>query len=1122
MAIILEFNWIIALLTVFTICLVINDRAFSRRFRLEFIAALIACLILSMLRHIPQTPEYVQKQFQDNVFWDLEQALRVGVLLVLILIASYTSKYAITVCSVIAVFNICALCLNLQQMVHVNFGIAALFFALGLVRSKSNRDKIDYFFDVTMMLILFFSVYTESISGDGNVINVALAVITCVYYDYLVMTTYKKDRLTGLLLRHNLQFELEDLKKESYDTVLIDVDNFKLINDKYGHDRGDEVLVQVVNTVQKGLPKGSRMYRYGGDEFVIISRKVSREELFKALEEVNNQLSRDNLHVSFGIATHAPGEESEIALTAADKAMYVNKKQLKSEDIWDNMTGLYNYRGFLDEMDTFRVAVQRDNHQICLVAVDVDRLNSINMAYGYNEGNLVISTLARVLKSCLRGRDFIGHVGSDEFVIAIECPEDGDDDVTFFINKIQESMDNAYELSEKDYSVKLNVGKAFVEDDGEAPSEKFVNTVLYVKQEDKDNRRKNDVGEREQDYNDQDEKLIMDILDNNRLRYAYQPIVSAKDGSIVAYEALMRSDTDVMVSPLKILKYAERNKRSYEVERYSFFNVLAQIDAMELPDNVRIFINSIPGFLLNDTDYNLLKHLYGHLMKRMVVEITEQREIEDEALVTLNTRRDKEGFNLAMDDYGSGYSNTNSILRYMPQIVKLDRLLITGIDRNMKKQFFVNSLISFARENDMLILAEGVETESELKTVIRLGVDMIQGYITARPNLEIVPKIAEDIKKIIVDENLKAGGTQRMVYTASRPGELSVVQLAMENYTKINVSTESINIIGSTQYTADMVIRVKDGVNCTMKLENVRLNSVADEPCIDIGEGAHVTLVLEGSNKINAKGIHVPEGSSLSIEGHGELVMDVKGYDCYAIGANAESGFGKIMFRNSGDMQINVDGENCVGIGGGIATELSGIDITSGRIGINVAGVHAVGIGAYKGTVPINLRDCGISANFRVNIGIIVGIWEGVQDIHIRNFDLEFTGSGTEVCGIGSVADTSGVLDFNSGSCVMRINGQIIHLIGSQSGALEIITEHTRMEMVGEGDYVYGFGGQDRTSSLAVIETSIGLVINASSPLGFGTAKNNFVGIVGQASHIAINGIVYDLMSFQGSPAESN
>lgn len=90
-----------------------------------------------------------------------------------------------------------------------------------------------------------------------------------------------------------------------------------------------------------------------------------------------------------------------------------------------------------------------------------------------------------------------------------------------------------------------------------------------------------------------------------------------------------------------------------------------------------------------------------------------------------------------------------NLLRYMPNYVKVDRMLLTGIQDNPQKQHFVKDIVIFAHENHFQVLAEGVETSQELETVIRLGVDLIQGYYTAKPNPEILTSIDRKVQEEI-------------------------------------------------------------------------------------------------------------------------------------------------------------------------------------------------------------------------------------------------------------------------------------------------------------------------------------------------------------------------------------
>ena len=92
-------------------------------------------------------------------------------------------------------------------------------------------------------------------------------------------------------------------------------------------------------------------------------------------------------------------------------------------------------------------------------------------------------------------------------------------------------------------------------------------------------------------------------------------------------------------------------------------------------------------------------------------------------------------------------------MRYAPQLIKIDRFLITDIHKDVNKQMFVRTTVEFAKMNNIKVLAEGVETSNEMRMVIDFGVDYIQGYYTGKPSTEIIPEIAKDIRKEIIEAN---------------------------------------------------------------------------------------------------------------------------------------------------------------------------------------------------------------------------------------------------------------------------------------------------------------------------------------------------------------------------------
>lgn len=132
-------------------------------------------------------------------------------------------------------------------------------------------------------------------------------------------------------------------------------------------------------------------------------------------------------------------------------------------------------------------------------------------------------------------------------------------------------------------------------------------------------------------------------------------------------------------------------------------------------------------------------------MSQLVIEFTEQADLTGDKIASLRYLFKSKSCMIAIDDYGSGYSNTAAVLSLQPDVIKVDRSLIADINTNVKKQHFLTGIIDFARLNNIKVLAEGVETYDEMSVTIRRGVDFIQGFYTAKPQKEIVPDIPDAV-----------------------------------------------------------------------------------------------------------------------------------------------------------------------------------------------------------------------------------------------------------------------------------------------------------------------------------------------------------------------------------------
>lgn len=761
----------------------------------------------------------------------------------------------------------------------------------------------------------------------------------------------------------------------------------------------------------------------------------------------------------------------------------------------DLITGMYNQQGFMEQLEQWKEQYIDSGEQIMLVSVDIDRLGNINDIYGHSEGDVAIQTLATIIDDCLSEHEICAHLGSDEFVVAMHVAGEEEQIFESLIHAIVGRIENYNRVSEKEYSLEVNYSYTAVVPEPDMKMQAVLDSAFANKRIDKNNRRGYQATESgaEENYNPAEEKTVNTILDENRFKYAFQPIVDAKTGNIYAYEALMRAELDGPVSPFIVLKYATKGHRLYDIERATFFNVFKEVsEKINLFEDKKVFINSIPGYQLDDADFQQLRRKYASLFKQVVVEITEQTELDDSGLETMLQRSADDGFGIAIDDYGTGYSNTSSLLRYLPNCVKIDRLLITNIQEDPKKQHFVKSIIEFGHDNGFHILAEGVETAGELRAVIHMGADLIQGYYTAKPSLEVLQEIDPEIKNEIVSVNLDtAGKAERKIFMVTSEKELPLVRLALEQYTGILLSQGDLTLVGNPEYVAGMTIKIKDGSTCRLTLKNVRLESLLGQPCIEIGENAHLTIVLEGDNELNEVGIRVPEGSSLHIEGSGNLSVRAKGVTCYGIGNGLNAGVGSIVFASSGALKIWIEGARCIGIGGGIYRSGDGVKIAGGSISIGGACENIIGIGCVEGAMPIDIGNCRLEVETNVATGIGIGCLNGDQNIRIASSRLDILGSGNNLCGIGSTEKTGGVIHISTSKVIVKINGQKVRLIGNAGGELYILTEESRLELTSEGSLVSGIGSMEKTATIKGRYATYVINIHAGQHAVLGAKEEN-------------------------------
>ncbi|MBP1989420.1 GGDEF domain-containing protein [Paenibacillus eucommiae] len=284
------------------------------------------------------------------------------------------------------------------------------------------------------------------------------------------------------------------------------------------------------------------------------------------------------------------------------------------------------------------------------------------------------------------------------------------------------------------------------------------------------------------------------IIEQHAIYCVYQPIVSLQDGAVYGYEALTRGPRNsIFHSPMELFKYAEKTGTLYALDKMArekaIQGSILDHDQQLLFINISSEVIYDPQFIPGKTLEILQK--YGLDPRNVVFEITERSSIEDFALAKkILEHYRKQGYRIAIDDAGAGYSSLQAIAELHPDFVKIDRSLIQDIHTNKIKEYILETFVTFAQKMNIQLIAEGIEHRDELTKLTRMGIHYAQGYLLGKPELHPA-SISEDQRGLILEyRKLHSGGTSWSIGDLVTPIQMfdrKAIISEVANYFKINV-----------------------------------------------------------------------------------------------------------------------------------------------------------------------------------------------------------------------------------------------------------------------------------------------------------------------------------------------
>ena len=441
----------------------------------------------------------------------------------------------------------------------------------------------------------------------------------------------------------------------------------------------------------------------------------------------------------------AAGKHTELLFAAWDVGDALAARSGEPETLpSDPLTGLPTRGQLLHRLAELTRPDLPQRSGFALMHLDLDGFQKVNDALGHGMGDQLLVETASRLTAQLRASDLVARSGSDDFVLILAGPHD-QEAVSQVARKVLASIQRPYHLGERHLHLTASIGIALYPEhagDGEQLL-KYADIALASAKAGGRNRwqfYRSGGGERASREISLEERMYT-AVQNGEFEMYYQPICRAASREMVYAEALMRwhRPGEGFVSPAEFIPLAERNGLIGFLGAWSLrascHQAAAWTKAWGRPMHMSVNLSPVQfghGDVVTMVRSALSES--GLPANCLTLEITEGTLMRDaeESKVLLERLREL-GVGISVDDFGTGYSSLAYLKRFPLSTLKIDRSFVAELDRDGNDLAIVSVILGLARELDLAVVAEGVETESQLQLLVDKGCKLVQGYLLGRP-----------------------------------------------------------------------------------------------------------------------------------------------------------------------------------------------------------------------------------------------------------------------------------------------------------------------------------------------------------------------------------------------------
>jgi len=603
-------------------------------------------------------------------------------------------------------------------------------------------------------------------------------------YERNLIDLYNHDSLTGLVTSTYLHTKLQELISDKihfenlFALCVIDIDNFKYINDVYGHDAGNKILQQIAETMKNIGRKNDVVARLGGDEFIILLRDFkSKADITAVVKKIHRYVTERTycvddkqmkVSISLGVSIFPDdANNEELLFKKADEAMYAVKKSQKNNYMfysslglmknelthkapsysefacWTNFISFALFKSYINKILTQEPQIAR-----YFLLIGVDNFKGINHIFGYEVADLLLTHIAaRIYKIVEKENCILAHKDGDEFIVVLA--NHSERKVSKIAKEIIHYISQPFQIESYSLDVTASIGISCYPKDAHNRNEFLTHSDVALQQA------KNSGKNIFKFYTVRDGLHLkrMQILRNDLSRalehkeffLCYQLQYDIINNKVIGAEALLRwqHPTLGLINPETFIPLIENTPLMNIISDWVLTEACQQAKHWQqwMEDfliTVNVSVSQLTSLFVHGK-YKITKSIQKALAKSnlspqsLELEVTEGLVLDQKLEKNILQKLKKLNIHIACDDFGMNFSSFNRLKDLPLSTIKTHGHLIKNITKDSSEYIIIDSLIKIAKKLNIRLIVEGVTQQKQIDMLRELGCQFVQGYYYSKP-----------------------------------------------------------------------------------------------------------------------------------------------------------------------------------------------------------------------------------------------------------------------------------------------------------------------------------------------------------------------------------------------------